>query len=147
MEALKEARRILFDIILADDPRQLILATACLSLAIGVFLLQPFPVFADVQAYRFMRYLPENTWAVIFITVGGSKIIVCLMHEPLMRSCWRYLPVVLNGLTVVLWTFVWAGVYASNPETLGTIVYFALLLAPTWATIRRFGQARDAGRR
>ena len=144
MQALRDARKTLLDALLADDPRQLVLATATLSLAIGIFLAQRFPVFADPRSYRFMRYLPEDIWATIFIVVGVSKITVCLFNTPLMRSRWRYLPFALNLSTTFLWAVVWAGVYASSPHTVQTVVFFALALAPAWAAGRRFRQAREA---
>ncbi len=133
----------LTDTLLYDNPRQTVLGTGALSFFIGVLLAQPFDVFANSVSYRFMNRLPENLWATIFLFVGVTKITVCLLNAPLMRcQRLRYLPFALNTTTCVMWALVWAGIYLSNPNTLGTVIYFFLVLSPAWAAWRRWRQAR-----
>lgn len=139
---MREARRQLAAALLDDDPRQTILGTALMTVCIGAFLFLPFDVFAESPSYRFMRYLPENLWAVVFITVGSSKIVVCLGNAHLQRCRrLRYLPFALNASTSVLWMLIWAGIVVSNPDTLGTVLYLFVALAPAWAAVRRLYSA------
>lgn len=145
MGLLREMRAALAKAVLEDDPRQTILGTALLTFCMGVYLARPFDVLDASRAYRFMQSLPEAAWASLFIVVGSSKIVVCLLNAPLMRCPrLRYLPFVLNLSTSGLWLIVWAGIVTSNPHTLGTVLYFFMALAPAWASLRRFRAAREA---
>ena len=133
----------LTDTLLYDNPRQTVIGTGALSFFVGLLLAQPFNVFSNSISYRFMNRLPENLWAAIFMVVGAAKIITCLMNISLMRCPrLRYLPFALNTVTCIMWALVWAGIYVSNPDTLGTVIYFFLVMSPAWAAWRRWRQAR-----
>lgn len=138
---MRETRTTVLETLLKDDPRQSVLGTAVLNLAIGVFLLLPFAVFADPRSYRFMRYLAEDTWSAIFIGLGLAKIALWLLKPILSRSGARYLPFTLSCAEAVFWVVIWAGVYTSNPHTLGTVVYFWLVLAAVWIALRQLLEA------
>lgn len=144
MGVLREMRAALAKAVFEDDPAMIVLLTAGLSVAIGVFLTREFSVFDNAVSYRFMRHLPENVWAALFMLVGGTKAVVCLLNRPLMRrEGLRSLPVLLNAAASFFWLLIWAGVVRSNPDTLGTVLYAWLSLVPAYCAARRFRQKRD----
>lgn len=144
MGLLKEMRAALAKAVFEDDPAMIVLFTAGLSVAIGVFLTRDFSVFDNAVSYRFMRHLPENGWAGLFMLVGGSKAVVCLLNRPLMRrDGLRNLPVALNAAASIFWALIWAGIVTSNPDTLGTVLYAWLSLVPAYCAARRYRQKRD----
>lgn len=139
----RELGKALFETVFIDTPRPLMLGLGSLSLAIGIFLFRDFPVFSDSVSYRFMRHISEDGWGVIFSLIGGSCFTVALLLETLMPCPkLRHLPFALNLTNAFCWLLVWAGIVASNPNTMGTIIYFFLILAPAWCALRTWRPAR-----
>lgn len=112
------------------DTRGAEVLSALIAWTWGLWLLLPWNTFESVASYAFMStLLPERTWGVLFLVVGGLQSLAMCGNVHL----FRYPAAVFS---MVLWVSVSLMFFASNPGAYGPILYGLLAASQWWVILR-----------
>lgn len=105
------------------------LAGGTLKVAMGLWLLLPFDTFGSSPTFATLAVLPEWTWAIVLIGLGGFHILA-------LRSGDRDARRLASMIGYLVW-FSFAMVFvATNPPAIGWLAFLLAGLGQLWCSLR-----------